>query len=219
MNKEKLFLSNKDMPKERMDNEVFSFFYVLNPHIPFYVFTPIAIAMLALSIYCGLNVLGIIMGFMVALAFWTVFEYSMHRYFFHWESEQSFFKKMMYTIHHGHHDYPNDKRLMLVHPIISVAAYLGIWGIAFLLAGHYAHPFMMGLAVCYMFYDWLHYASHNYNYNSPFFQKLKMHHLHHHYTDHDKNFGFTTFIWDYIMKTLLKRPVRKKKNKLSANNQ
>ncbi len=205
MKKEKLFLSNKDMPKEVMDKEVFPGFYVTNPHIPFYFFAPISIALLALSFfYIHLSILQMILSFGCAFLFWPPFEYFMHRNLFHWEPKSEFGKKFIYTIHQGHHDYPNDSKLMLVGPIVSIPAFILIWGISFLIAGHYAHPFMAGLGTCYMFYDWLHYASHHYNFKNGLFQKLKKHHMRHHYEDNDKNFAFTTLIWDVILKTLIR---------------
>ena len=206
----KLFLSNKNMPEEKMEKDVFPGFYVLNPHIPFYLYTPISIGMLLLAVfYAHLLWWQILIGIGASFIFWPVFEYCMHRYLFHWESTTAFGKKFVYTVHRGHHDYPNDPRLMLVGPIISLPAFLAFWGIAYLLAGNYAHPFMAGLGVCYMFYDWLHYASHNYNFNNSFFQTMKTHHMRHHYENNEKNFAFTTLFWDIIMNTLL----RKKKNK------
>ncbi len=205
MNKEKLFLSNKNMPEEIIGKKVFPGFYIYNPHIPFYLYTPITIGMILLSIfYVQIVWWKILIGFLSAVAFWTIFEYMMHRFFFHWEPKGKFWKKLLYTIHHGHHDYPNDSRLMLVGPIVSLPAFLIIWALVYLVVGHHAHSFMAGMASCYMFYDWLHYASHNYNFKNSFFQKLKIHHMRHHYENNDKNFAFTTLIWDIIMKTRIK---------------
>ncbi len=205
MNKEKLFLTNKDMPAERLESEVFPYFYVTNPHIPFYIFTPFVIAFLFISIFhINLNTKQILISLTASLAFWTIFEYAMHRYLFHWKPESPFFKKLLYTIHHGHHDYPNDGKLMLVGPVISVPAFLLFSGISYLLIGNYSFSFMAGIATCYMFYDWLHFASHNYNFDNKIFQKLKVHHMRHHYEDNEKNFAFTTLIWDIIMDTLIK---------------
>jgi sterol desaturase/sphingolipid hydroxylase (fatty acid hydroxylase superfamily) len=204
MPKQKLFIGSKDMPDEKMNREIFTWFYVFNPHIVFYVYTPVAVALLAYS-FLGTSLVWweILLGIGASMAFWTVFEYSMHRYAFHWEPQAPFWKKMTYTAHHGHHEYPNDNRLMLVSPFISLAAFVIIWGLVYLVAGHYAHPFMGGVATCYMFYDWLHYASHNYNFDNRIFQILKAHHMRHHYEDNEKNYGFTTVTWDYILRTWL----------------
>ncbi len=201
----KLFLSNKDMPENIMDTKVFPGFYVTNPHLPFYIYTPITIAMLLIAVlYVEMEYAQIFIGLGTSLLFWPVFEYFMHRYLFHWEPKGEFGKKFIYTIHQGHHDYPNDGRLMLVGPIVSLPAFLLFWGLGYLIAGHYTHPFMAGVATCYMFYDWLHFASHHYNYENQLFRKLKSHHMRHHYEDNDKNFAFTTLIWDIIMQTLIK---------------
>ncbi|MGB1217316.1 MAG: sterol desaturase family protein [Saprospiraceae bacterium] len=216
--KQKLFISNKEMPEGTMEKEVFPGFYILKPIIPFLVFSPITIGMILLSVlYVKMLWWQILLGFGSAFVFWTVFEYMMHRYLFHWEPKSAFWQKFIYTIHQGHHDYPNDNRLMLVGPVVSVPAFLMIWGIAFLIVGHYTHPFMAGMATCYMFYDWLHFASHNENYKNTWFQMMKSHHMRHHYEDNDKNFAFTTLIWDIIMQTLLRTTKRKTSAALREN--
>ncbi len=194
------------MPEETIRNDVFPGFYIYNPHLPFYLYTPITVGMLIVSIWVfHMSGFQIIIGVLASLLFWPPFEYLMHRYAFHWEPQHPFLKKLMYTIHHGHHDYPNDPRLMLVGPIVSIPAFLFFLGIGYLIAGSYTFPFMAGVATCYMFYDWLHYASHHYNYKNKIFQQLKIHHMRHHYEDNDKNFAFTTLIWDIIMNTKIKK--------------
>ncbi len=213
---QKLFLSNKDMPDELLEEKTFGGFYITNPHIPFYLFTPIVLTMFGIALFAShllwWEILG---GIFASMAFWTVFEYTMHRYFFHWEPTGKFWKKFLYTIHHGHHDYPNDKRMMLVGPLITIPAFLILWGIGYLLFGAYAHPFMGGLGSCYMFYDWLHFAAHNYTFKNPVLKKLKMHHLKHHYEDDEKNYGFTTFIWDELMGTTIKHKKSRISNKFN----
>lgn len=205
MSKKKLFLTNKDMPEERMKNEVFPGFYINNPHLPFFMYFPIALAMMGIATFwIKMAWWQILAGIGASLMFWPAFEYLMHRYFFHWEPQHPFWKKLLYTVHHGHHDYPNDSRLMLVGPIVSLPAFLFFWILGYIVAGDYTHPFMAGVATCYMFYDWLHYASHHYNYKNKLFQKLKVHHMRHHYEDNDKNFAFTTLIWDILMRTTIK---------------
>ncbi len=205
MNKEKLFISNKNMPEDILAKRVFLWFYTFNPHVVFWVYAPLAFFILIYSYYfTDISLPGMLLGFSVAIAFWTLFEYSMHRFVFHWESDRPLLNKILYTVHHGHHEYPNDSRLMLVAPFISLFAFVLIYGLVYLIAGIYAHPFMGGMAICYMFYDWLHYASHHYNFKNPIFQKLKIHHMRHHYEDNERNFGFTSVLWDVIMDTWLK---------------
>jgi len=191
MPRKKLFLTNKDMPEDVIQDKVFPGFYVTNPHMPFYMFTPVSLGMFYITIFhTELLWWQILIGIGVSLVFWPFFEYVMHRYMFHWEPKSAFFKKLVYTIHSGHHDYPNDDRLMLVGPIVSIPAFILFLGLAYLLVGNYAFPFMGGISAFYMFYDWLHYASHHYNFDNKIFQALKVHHIRHHYEDNDKNFAF-----------------------------
>ena len=203
MNKEPLFIANSNMPDEIKRTRIFRGFYVTNPHLVFFIFTPLAVVMALFSVfYFKIPLIEILIAAALSVPVWTIFEYCMHRFLFHFESENSFMKKFLYTVHHGHHDYPNDNRLMLVSPAISLTSYAAILGLVYLAFGMIAIPFMAGFAICYMFYDWLHYASHNYNFKTPVFQKLKKHHLRHHYRDDTKNFGFTSFVCDTFFKTI-----------------
>lgn len=205
MPKQKLFLTNKKMPDGKMEEKVFPGFYITNPHLPFYFFSPLVLLMVLIAIlYLKMTYLQMFIGAGVAIVFWPFFEYTMHRYLFHWEPSSKFWKKLIYTIHEGHHDYPNDGRFMLVGPIVSVPAFILFLGLAYLIAGNYAFPFMAGIATCYMFYDWLHYATHHYNFKNKIFQSLKRHHMRHHYEDNEKNFAFTVLLWDTIFRTTIK---------------
>jgi len=204
MKKPKLFLSNKPMPQNLLNQKVFLWIYTNNPHAPFYAFTPLAILLLISSIYIGLTTTSILFYGILGILFWSFFEYCMHRFLFHWQPKHPYLKKWLYTVHHGHHDYPNDNRIMLVHPLISLVAFFLLFGVIYALINTTSLPLMMGFAISYMFYDWLHYASHNHNFKNPFFQKMKKHHLQHHYTNNQKNFGFTSITWDVIWQTLLK---------------
>ena len=50
----------------------------------------------------------------------------------------------------------------------------------------------------YLFYEFTHISTHKYNIKHPFFEKIKKHHLKHHYLNSDKGFGFTTTHWDEV---------------------
>ncbi len=199
----KLFISPQKMPKEVYEKEVLGFGQLQNPHVPFYIYTPVVIVLFYLCFFkLEIHFIFFLKYFIGAMIFWTLLEYTMHRYLFHFEAKSGFGKKFIYSIHAGHHDYPNDDRFMLVGPIYSISAFILFYLVFYLVLGSPGvHAFMLTITAYYMVYDWIHYAVHHYNYKNPLFQKFKQHHMNHHYLDNEKNFGFTTTIWDVLMNT------------------
>ena len=56
--------------------------------------------------------------------FFTLFEYSMHRFFFHMKIGNAIKKRIQYTFHGVHHEYPNDKdRLAMPLPVSAGIAF------------------------------------------------------------------------------------------------
>ena len=206
MSEKHLFKSNGPMPDELFKQWMFgSTRRIQDPKMPFYIFLPVATGIL---IYCWLlaevSWIHLAGGIVGAAFFWTIYEYVVHRYFFHQKPTSKFWRKLLYTVHISHHDYPNDKRLMLIGPEVSIPGFFLFYGVFYLLLGHpMVHPFMFGLVSCYLFYDWLHYAAHNYHFRNRLFQYYKRHHMQHHYLNDEKNYGFTTTAWDKVMGTKL----------------
>ena len=48
--------------------------------------------------------------FIGGMVFWTLFEYIMHRFVFHFVAENPGARKFIYVLHGNHHDYPRDKK-------------------------------------------------------------------------------------------------------------
>ena len=59
------------------------------------------------------RVVGLVM---TGLLIWTLTEYVLHRYVFHWTGEQTWKKRVHFLLHGVHHDFPND-RDRLVMPL------------------------------------------------------------------------------------------------------
>lgn len=160
----------------------------------------------------GMSVMNIILYFLFGLAFWTLAEYILHRWVFHFEPKGKIGQRIHFIFHGVHHDFPKD-RLRLVMPLsasIPMAAiiyfifsvFFGEFTLAALFSG-----FLLG----YLIYDECHYAIHHANFKSGVFKRIKDHHMLHHYSDPDKGFGVSSYFWDDIFKS----GFEKKKNKSS----
>ena len=190
------------MPESEYKSRIIRGMYVTNPTLQYVVFVPIIIVVAVYALWI-MKMLWwqFVLGLMGSVAFWTVFEYSMHRYFFHANPRSQWMRKWLDSIHWAHHEYPNDDRMMLINPLASVPVAALVYLVFYLLFGKYAHPFIVGVMSIYLLYDWFHFASHNKNYNNRWFQLMKRHHMKHHYQDPKKNYGFTSTIWDKVLDT------------------
>ncbi len=200
----KMFISTGKLPSELSSNPwLMKVLYISNPYIPFLVFVPIILGLTYYSFaVLQMTISHFLLFFAIAVAYWTLFEYAMHRFAFHFETENKAIKRFVYLLHGAHHDYPNDESLFMVSPLTSVsAAIIHYLFLFFLFGSQIVNPFMIGIMCCYLLYDWLHHAVHSYNFKNKWFQKMKKHHMKHHFHDSKKGFGFTTVSWDKMLKT------------------
>jgi len=155
-------------------------------------------------------VLQIILIFIPAMFSWTLVEYLIHRFLFHYEAKSNFGKRLVYIFHENHHEFPRDKTRLFMPPLPSVimasTVFLIFCNISALVFGTigYALVFFSGFITGYLFYVTIHYAIHVYA--PPKYLKglWRNHHLHH-YKYADKAFGVSSGLWDMVFGTLPKR--------------
>lgn len=182
----------------------------INPITIFVVWVPVTLGMLyrswsrhALSplVMAGLFAAGLLM--------WTLCEYVLHRYVFHWMEDSPRGRRIHFLLHGVHHDFPNDKsRLVMPLPVsiplgmIFLAAFCLLFGIQI------AEPLFAGLVFGYLVYDGTHYAVHHFKQTTRLGRFVKRHHMLHHHMDHDGGFGVSSPLWDLIFRTMphVKRP-------------
>lgn len=140
-------------------------------------------------------------GFGLALAgivVWTLFEYAMHRYLFHLETNVPVLKWFVFLIHGNHHSSPNDplRGLMPLPASLPIAAL--VW-LAFDLAlGKPGTWLFLGFMIGYVLYDGIHFACHQWSMEGRVSSAIKRHHMRHHYVDEDRNFAISAIFWDQV---------------------
>lgn len=144
--------------------------------------------------------------FVSALFFWTMTEYFLHRYLFHWISDNKLAKRFHFILHGSHHLFPRDSERILMPPVpgVILATLLFIlFYIIFSLLGiaELTWAFFPGFFLGYVLYSILHRATHV---NKPpkKFKYLWRHHSIHHYKYPDKAFGVSTTLWDRVFRTM-----------------
>lgn len=133
---------------------------------------------------------------------WTFVEYVLHRFVFHWMPPGKIGARVHFIFHGVHHDYPNDRLRLVMPPSVSVPlALIFFFAYKALLGVPTVYPFFAGFVGGYLFYDTMHYAMHHLNWKNAWFQRIKQHHMLHHYQHDDKGFGVSNPLWDYVFNT------------------
>lgn len=145
-----------------------------------------------------------------AFLVWTLVEYVVHRWVFHYEPKSKWQAELIFIFHGIHHVQPHTPT-RLVLPL-SVSVPLGLLFIAFFhhfyrYLGHeyLAYPTLVGFAVGYVAYDVLHYWVHHWPTRWGWLKKLKRHHMEHHFKTPDQRFGVSSDAWDHVFGTLPER--------------
>jgi dihydroceramide fatty acyl 2-hydroxylase len=146
--------------------------------------------------------------FLTGVLFWTLLEYCMHRFVFHYEPKTELGKRIHFLSHGVHHDYPRDRTRLVMPLLVSLPLGLFFYIVFMLIFGvNYFLPAYAGLLLGYVCYDTIHFATHHWKMTSPLGKWLKEYHLKHHYIDPDTAYGVSNPLWDYIFFTV---PVREK---------
>lgn len=170
--------------------------------ITFTFYPLIVCALIGMHILYGdLALMGSILLYVIGFFYWTLFEYLMHRYLFHFVSERKWVQKFHYVIHGIHHDYPRDEERLFMPPVPGLLIASLLLGVLYLLMGQMAFLFEAGMLTGYLIYVYIHYMVHA---KRPVrgIRFLWTHHAKHHYSDPEKAFGVSSPLWDYIFGTM-----------------
>ncbi len=174
-----------------------------HPLVIWGIYLPVIIYCLyysASNLNVGFARLGI--TFVAGMFFWTLFEYIMHRFVFHWVAESDRAKKIVYVLHGNHHHFPRDKERLFMPPVPSLILASVIFLIMNLVMGRNVFMFFPGFILGYLLYGTTHYAIHAWNPPFKWMKPLWRNHHLHHYKDEHQGFGVSTTIWDRVFGTM-----------------
>lgn len=203
----KLFVNTNDESPRMFDNDFLDFFSRVAWWIPLILFLPIigyyGYAAFAVQ---GNSVVQFMSAVAIGIFLWTIAEYLIHRYIFHGHPTAEWAKKIHYTFHGIHHDYPQDSMRLVMPPPVSIPLcilfyFFFKWILMPLGFYNLHHAMFSGFVAAYLFYDMMHYYSHHGTSKNKYFNMIKEHHMKHHYKEPDAGFGFTSKLWDKIFKT------------------
>jgi len=187
------------------DNPLLERLSRVHPGFPICVWGPIALGLIVLGGWLGLGIpalLGLVAsGFVI----WTLTEYLLHRFVFHWEPRNPGLRKALYPIHQLHHDVQEWDRLV-APPLMAVPMWLAFLGLFWLgLGSPTIFPFFAGFTIGYLSYDYVHLFTHFGTPRTWIGKGLRRRHLQHHFACHDRWYGVSSPFWDYVFRTHVPR--------------
>ncbi len=139
--------------------------------------------------------------FFAGIFFWTLAEYILHRWLFHWVSESAVIKAFHFAMHGYHHQEPRDTTRLYMPPIPAFLFLSVFWVIFSLFFGSEVWLFLPGFELGYLIYSTIHFLVHTIEAPKRF-SWLWRHHLIHHYKEPSRAFGVSSRFWDRIFHTM-----------------
>lgn len=203
---QKKFVTNSEKSSRMFQSNLLEAFSKVHFAIPIIIYVPLIIYWIYLSFErFNQPVLVISEYFLLGIFIWSLAEYTLHRFVFHYEPTSRIGKRLHFILHGVHHDYPSDKLRLVMPPSISlILALFFFLFFSIFLSDALLFPFFAGFVLGYLFYDITHYAIHHFNFKGKIWKKIKQHHMLHHYSDANKGYGVTSKIWDIAFKSNFK---------------
>jgi sterol desaturase/sphingolipid hydroxylase (fatty acid hydroxylase superfamily) len=186
------------------------FFTHISPVTIIVLWVPVTACLLITSILTaqpGIFPWYIPAAFSVGLFEWTLAEYTLHRFLFHYQAKTPKAKRIFFLFHGIHHAQPQDKtRLVMPFPV-SVPMGLLFYGLFTLVLGvllkskQWVNPMAAGYVAGYLIYDLTHYAQHHFPMRGGYAKYIKRYHMAHHYKSPNTRYGVSSPLWDWVFGT------------------
>jgi dihydroceramide fatty acyl 2-hydroxylase len=191
------------------DSDILDRLSRVSPHVPHLIFGPVIVALLALAA-ARLAIGEMLLLFALGYLFWTLSEYWIHRFVFHFEPEQGIGARLHWIIHGVHHDHPNDPKRLVMPPSVSIPFSLLFFGLFWLILGlDQAFAFGAGFWAGYLLYDTVHYHLHHHAPRTRAGRWLRELHMRHHFQDDTRGFGISAPWWDKAFGTAVRLRTRR----------
>lgn len=195
------YVSNKNETIPLFKNSFLEYFSHIHPVTPVVVYVPVIL----FCAYFGFQRVPVVNGILAyagGVLLWTLTEYVIHRWAFHYEPKSATGKKVHFLVHGIHHDYPRDATRLVMPLLVSVPLATLFFYIFMASFGSYYLVIFSGFVLGYVSYDSIHYATHHINLKGKIGGFLRSYHLRHHYEDDHTAYGVSTPLWDYIFRTI-----------------
>ena len=147
------------------------------------------------------------LGFLLGLFLWTLAEYLLHRFVFHFHAQGARMERIIYLFHGIHHHQPQCKTRLVMPPVVSLPLAAIFYGLFYALGAllrlpQWVNPLVSGFIIGYLAYDMIHYATHHFPMKRQPFKFLRRYHMQHHFKTPGQRFGVSSPLWDAIIGTM-----------------
>jgi sterol desaturase/sphingolipid hydroxylase (fatty acid hydroxylase superfamily) len=176
----------------------------VHPIVPPLLYLPVVAICLVLAVAReDLGVASVAGVFVLGIVAWSLAEYLLHRFVFHFEPDTRWGRRLHFIIHGVHHDFPHDPMRLVMPPSVSVPLAITFWfGFRAVLGPEWALPAFAGFLFGYLVYDMGHYHMHHHRSKNRLSLALRRYHYRHHFQQSDRGFGVTTPLWDRVFRTM-----------------
>ena len=195
------YVSNKNETIPLFKNPFLEYFSHIHPVTPVVVFVPVILV----CAYFGFQRVPVVNGtlsFFGGILLWTLVEYVIHRWVFHYDPKTETGKKIHFLVHGIHHDYPRDATRLVMPLLVSVPLATFFFYLFMAAFGSYYLLVFSGFVLGYVSYDSIHYATHHINLKGKIGGFLRAYHLRHHYEDDHTAYGVSNPLWDYVFRSI-----------------
>ncbi len=199
----KLYISNSSESVRMFKSNWMEALSKVHFTVPLFIYIPVIAFMTWQAFAKGISTGYYFLFLVLGLVTWTITEYILHRFIFHFEPSSEWGKRIHFIFHGVHHDYPRDAKRLVMPPSASIPLALWFYFLFSLILSDKTllYSFFSGFVAGYLVYDMMHYAMHHYNFKSALMKKIKQHHMLHHYNDPTKGYGVSSSLWDVIFQS------------------
>jgi len=208
-------INHSEEPIRLFKSDFLEFFTHIHPVVVLLLFVPVVAFFLGRALLPGPAHAAIgaaLLAYAAGILVWSLSEYLLHRFVFHYEPTQPWLQRVWYLIHGVHHEQPQCKTRLVMPPILSIPLAFFFYGLFQVLVGmvlgmpRMSGPVFAGFVTGYLCYDMVHYAEHHLSMRWGFLKYLKRYHLRHHYKNPNHGFGVSSPVWDVVFHTKPKEP-------------
>ncbi len=156
----------------------------------------------------------VVLSFALGLVAWTFLEYVIHAWLGHLPKGRILISSE-HLKHHARILYFTPVALKVRGALPVLGVLLAIVGLPFGLAAGLG--FVAAVALGWTVYEWLHQSIHVNGPTNGYSRWAARHHLHHHCTRPNRNYGVTTPIWDIVLRTYESAPRVRVSRRLAAS--
>ncbi len=204
-------IDRSETPIRLFKSDFLEFFTHISPVTVTVIWLPVAVFFFVRGIVLRpvqVSMLYMLAGFLIGLFLWTLAEYLLHRFVFHYKPRNAWQERVTFLFHGIHHVQPQCKTRLVMPPVVSVPLSLLFYGLFYLVCGtwlgaaYWVNPLVSGFTIGYLSYDLIHYSTHHLPSRSGVGKYLKRQHMLHHFKTPDRRVGVSSPLWDYVFGTM-----------------